>query len=147
MIYNCLHKPLFTAKQPVNHRNNLLTAHYTDECPFGSYGDHTTATCQQCEKQNKYNIHEHTYIHIICHSRFVQFGFWNTMYQSYDWWCGCYSYWCFFSNIVSVNINAVMRYQLRQKKRSYDVAEPPVVGGVIKSNPVFDSNVEGEFKK
>ncbi|XP_064393891.1 fibropellin-1-like isoform X3 [Halichondria panicea] len=25
----------------------LLTAHCTDVCPFGSYGDHTTATCQQ----------------------------------------------------------------------------------------------------
>ncbi len=23
-------------------------------CPFGSYGDHTTATCQQCEIQNNY---------------------------------------------------------------------------------------------
>ncbi|XP_064393885.1 delta and Notch-like epidermal growth factor-related receptor isoform X2 [Halichondria panicea] len=38
----------------------------------------------------------------------------------------------------------VMRYKLRQKKRSYNVAGPPVVGGVIKSNPVFDSNVEDD---
>ena len=42
--------------------------------------------------------------------------------------------------LATLMLLLVMWYKLRQKKRSYNVAGPPVVGGIMISNPIYVSN-------
>ena len=46
--------------------------------------------------------------------------------------------------LITLMLLFVSRYNLRQKKTTYDVAGSPAVGGVMVPNPVFGSSIEGE---
>ena len=49
--------------------------------------------------------------------------------------------------LTTLMLLLVLWCKLRQKKRTYDVAGSPVVGGVMISNPVLRNNIEGEHGK